>query len=267
MLENVMLHVSRLRRSHYNPRMVQDPERKRILVESVRREGVRQPLLVYPANDDFYEVLDGGRRLEAAREAGLEKVPCIVVEPDDIPRRSLAIHLSQDDLTPEELVTFVERLVKEEVFKNVEDVCRYLGVSRSWYYQLKKAVKLKPVRESIPVTTLAIVEKFGLPEEKKKRVLDIIAQRPLPRNVLREALREASENPDIDPAAVLEKHSSTIPQRLEENVFMASGRYTYYLTRQTNAVEFTARRGLEAVWRAVVPLEDLHVVKMLWQQA
>ena len=64
-------------------------------------------------------------------------------------------------------------------------------------------MKLKPVKENIPVTTLAAVEKFGLPEEKKRLVLDIIAQRPLPRNVLPEALREASENPDIDPAAIL----------------------------------------------------------------
>ncbi|MEM2333907.1 MAG: hypothetical protein QXZ62_04970 [Candidatus Caldarchaeum sp.] len=39
MLENVMLHVSRLRRSHYNPRMVEDPEKKRILVESIRARG------------------------------------------------------------------------------------------------------------------------------------------------------------------------------------------------------------------------------------
>ncbi|MEM2593100.1 MAG: ParB N-terminal domain-containing protein, partial [Thermofilaceae archaeon] len=151
MSETIILEVSRLRRSRYNPRMVQDPERKRILLESVRREGVRQPLLVYPAGDGFYEVLDGGRRLEAAREAGLEKVPCIFIEPEDIPRKSLSIHLSQDDLTPEELVTFVERLVKEEVFKNVDEVCRYLGVSRSWYYQLKKAAKLKPMREDVPV--------------------------------------------------------------------------------------------------------------------
>ncbi|MEM2484820.1 MAG: ParB N-terminal domain-containing protein [Candidatus Caldarchaeum sp.] len=105
--------------------------RRREFLLKASERGVRQPLLVYPAIDGFYEVLDGGRRLEASREAGIEKVPCTVVEPEDIPRRSLAIHLSQDDLTPEELVTFVERLVKEEVFKNVEDVCRYLGVSRS----------------------------------------------------------------------------------------------------------------------------------------
>jgi len=224
-------------------------------------------LLVYPAGDGFYEVLDGGRRLEAAREAGLEKVPCIFIEPEDIPRKSLSIHLSQDDLTPEELVTFVERLVKEEVFKNVDEVCRYLGVSRSWYYQLKKAAKLKPMREDVPVTTLALVERYGLTEEKKQQVLDMLAQKPLPRNVLRQALRMASENPDVDPVKAIEIHSSSMPQRLEENVLTASGCYTYFLTRQTSALEFTARRGVETVWRAVIPLEDLHIVKMLWQQA
>lgn len=58
-----------------------------------------------------------------------------------------------------------------------------------------------------------------------------------------------------------------MPQRLEENVLTASGGYSYFLTRQTNALEFTAKKGLEIVGRVVVPLEDLHVVKMLWQQA
>jgi len=50
--------VSRLRRSLYNPRIVQDPEKTRILKTSIKREGVKQPLIVYEAGDGFFEVLD-----------------------------------------------------------------------------------------------------------------------------------------------------------------------------------------------------------------
>ncbi|MCS6770248.1 MAG: ParB/RepB/Spo0J family partition protein [Candidatus Caldarchaeum sp.] len=267
MAEVVMLEVSKLRRSSYNPRMVQDPERTKILLESVRKHGVKQPLLTYPSSDGFYEVLDGGRRLSAALEAGLDKVPCVVVEPEDVPRKSLTIHLSQEDLTPEEVVVFVERLVEEEVFRSVEEVCRYLGVSRSWFYELKKASKLKPVKGELPATVLALVERSGLDDEGKREVLDVLSRQPVPRSVLKEALKEAAEKPEAKPSEIIERHVSSAPKRIEENILTATGLYTYMLRLTSSTVEFTARKGLETLWTATIPLKDLHTVKRLWQQA
>jgi hypothetical protein len=199
--------VSRLRRSIYNPRIVQDPEKTRILKASIAREGVKQPLIVYDAGDGFFEVLDGGRRLAAAAELGVERLPCVVIPAVDIPKQSLTIHFSQDDLTPEEVVVLVERLVGEEVFKSVEDVCRYLGVSKSWYYTLKKAVKRPENVEGLPVTTLELIERTGLEESKKQELAELLKSTRLPRDVVREVVKEVEENPG-EAAAIVGKHHS-----------------------------------------------------------
>ena len=257
--------VSRLRRSLYNPRIVQDPEKTRILKTSIEREGVKQPLIVYEAGDGFFEVLDGGRRLAAAAELGLEKLPCMVIPAVDIPRQSLAIHFSQDDLTPEEVVVMVERLVEEEVFKSVEDVCRYLGVSKSWYFALKRAMKHVERGGELPVSTLELVERTGLDELKKQELVELLKNAQLPRDVVREALKEVAENPG-EAAAIVERHILSMPKHVSDNTVEASGRNTYILRREANTVEFTARSQNQTLWTVKIPLQDLHVVRRLWQQ-
>lgn len=224
-----------------------------------------EPLLVHPV-DDCYEVLDGSRRLAAAVEAGLEKVPCIIDGGEDAPRLSLAIHFSQDDLTESELVLYVERLVAEEVFPSVEEVCRFLGVSKSWFYTLRRAARLGPLGRMVPATTLAMVEKTRLEPEKKKRVVEALDSYPLPRPVLREALREIEEKPMEEPERVLERFYWATPRRSGEDAVTASGVYEYVLRRLGGVVEFTARNGAEIVWRVEVPAQDLMVVRLMWQR-
>ncbi|MEM0441116.1 MAG: ParB/RepB/Spo0J family partition protein [Candidatus Caldarchaeum sp.] len=107
MNEVVWLDVMCLRKGFYNPRIVQDLDRAQILLESVKKHGIKQPLLVVPSADSLYEVLDGSRRLEAAKQAGIQKIPCIVIETSQISQTSLAIHFSQEDLTEQELIIYV----------------------------------------------------------------------------------------------------------------------------------------------------------------
>ncbi len=261
----VYIETSRLRKSRYNPRMVHDPDRHRILVESIRRNGVMEPLLVYQV-DDGYEVLDGSRRLAAAVEAGLDTVPCIVVQGEEAPRISLAIHFSQDDLTESELVLYVERLVAEEVFQSVEEVCRFLGVSKSWFYTLRRAARLGPLDSGAPATTLAMVEKTRVEPEKKRRIVEALDNYPLPRPMLREALREIEEKPMEEPEHVLERFYWASPRRSGEDAVTASGVYEYVLRRLGGVVEFLARNGVETLWRVEIPAQDLMVVRLLWQR-
>lgn len=266
MNEVVFIDIDSLRKSVYNPRLVQDPERHQILVESIKREGVKQPLLVYPAEDGKYEVLDGSRRLEAAKQAGAAKLPCIITAAEKIPQTSLSIHFSQEDLTPEELITFVERLIADEVFPSVEEVCRFLGVSKTWFYTLRKAAKLRPIAEKLSTTALALVEKTEIDENMKRQVVEALQVYPLPRNILQQALEEIEEKHPANPVEVIEKHYSMVPKKAGENIVTASGLYEYFLTKRFNVLEFSAKRGVETLWRVEVPLQDLPVVRMLWQK-
>lgn len=76
------IHVELIERNPYQPRKDFDPESLSELVDSIKQHGVLQPLLVRPAGSQ-YQLIAGERRLLAARQAGLETVPCRVLELED----------------------------------------------------------------------------------------------------------------------------------------------------------------------------------------
>jgi len=91
--------VERIRRNEYQPRHRFDEQALADLTESVRTHGVLQPLLVRP-DGDAYELIAGERRLRAAGEAGLQEVPVIVMEAQDVDALELALieNLQREDL-------------------------------------------------------------------------------------------------------------------------------------------------------------------------
>jgi ParB family chromosome partitioning protein len=85
------------------PRRYFAPEAMRVLVESVKKDGVLQPILVRPVGDK-YELVAGERRYRAAKEAGLTDIPVVVREMSDSSAVRLALmeNLQREDLNPVE---------------------------------------------------------------------------------------------------------------------------------------------------------------------
>ena len=76
------------------PRRVFDSEELRGLAESIKRNGILQPVTVRQAEEGKYEIIAGERRCRAAAIAGLKAVPCIVTEVDD--KRSAVLSLMEN---------------------------------------------------------------------------------------------------------------------------------------------------------------------------
>ncbi|MEM4417428.1 MAG: ParB N-terminal domain-containing protein [Nitrososphaerota archaeon] len=258
------LETSLLRTSSYNPRIVHDPELMQALVESVRVMGVRQPLLVARVGGGF-EVLDGGRRLAAARAVGLERLPCIVLDCDvsGLRRAVLSIHLTQDDLTPAELVNLIERMVAEEEFSSVEEVCRFFGLSKQWYYSVKKAAVRRV--SGVPVSVQALVEGSQLDEGRKAELLEIVKLKKIPRSSVKMILEQLEASGDARVDEVVERVLESMPRRLDEVTVEAEGSHTYQIMRLAGGVEFLVRRSGAIVARFYIPLNDIPIVKKLWQ--
>jgi ParB family chromosome partitioning protein len=90
-----------------------DKAKMESLVESVRRDGILQPLLVRPVGCDKYELVAGERRYKAALEVGLAEVPAVVREmsPTQAAQYALSENLQRDDLNPVEEVEGILQLL------------------------------------------------------------------------------------------------------------------------------------------------------------
>jgi len=115
------------------------------LVASIRARGVLTPIRVWEDNGR-YEIQDGHRRFLAAREAGLIKIPCIVLESKEDENEVDKIHanLCREDLSPLEISRHLH-LLKDRYGYDNESLALLMGVGEGRIRQLLGLTKLDPV--------------------------------------------------------------------------------------------------------------------------
>ena len=266
--EIILIPVEKLKKSIYNPRMVKDPEKFKILVESIKKDGIKYPLLVWRKGEN-YEVLDGSRRLEAAIIAGIKELPCKPLKGDEkqIATKTLKIHVSQEDLTPEEVVNAVENLVSWGFYDSIRDALKASNIPERTFYRWRKQVKASAESESekIPKSTLTMIEEAEIPESKKRELERKLEEKPLSGPVVREMINRLEENPDEDIDEIVEEFIQAEP-RGSEDFMEARGKYTYQLRYSGADVEFTIRENGLVKYSLKFPRRDLWIVKRLFQK-
>lgn len=126
------LPIGRIVPNQDQPRKAFDQEALRELAESIRSEGVLQPLLVRPLPDGNYEIVAGERRWRASQMAGLSELPVIVKDLDDEQALAIALieNLQREDLNPmEEALGYKELRDKFNLSQN--EIATRVGKSRS----------------------------------------------------------------------------------------------------------------------------------------
>ena len=118
--------------NRYQPRTVFDEDKIRELAESIREQGLIQPLIVTKMGDGRFELIAGERRLRASRQAGLEDVPVVVKDVDDEGLLALSIieNIQREDLNPIEEARAYKELM-DQFGCTQDDVAKKLGKSRS----------------------------------------------------------------------------------------------------------------------------------------
>jgi len=126
------LPVAFLRRGRFQPRRDIDPERLQDLAQSIRAQGVIQPIVVRRIEENQYEILAGERRWRASQLAGLHEVPVIVKDIDDRSALALALieNIQREELTPLETSEALRRLM-EEFGMTHQQIADAVGKSRS----------------------------------------------------------------------------------------------------------------------------------------
>ncbi|MBZ0106598.1 MAG: ParB/RepB/Spo0J family partition protein [Sulfuricella denitrificans] len=109
------LAISALQPGKYQPRTHMDPESLQQLADSIRAQGVMQPVLVRPLASGRYEIIAGERRWRASQMAGLVEIPALVREIPDEAALAMALieNIQRENLNPLEEALGIQRLVNE----------------------------------------------------------------------------------------------------------------------------------------------------------
>ena len=104
-----------IRPGRYQPRSVFDEEKLAELADSIRAQGVVQPVVVRPVGENQYELIAGERRWRAAQIAELEKIPSVIREVPDEASVAMALieNIQREDLNPLEEATALRRLIDD----------------------------------------------------------------------------------------------------------------------------------------------------------
>lgn len=127
----------------YQPRTQMDEGALYELAESIKAQGVMQPVLVRPLDDGRFEIIAGERRTRAARLAGLDTVPALVKEADDRATLAMALieNLQREDLNPLEEARGISRLIDEFGYTH-EQAAQAVGRSRTATTNLLRLLQL-----------------------------------------------------------------------------------------------------------------------------
>lgn len=128
-----MLSMSDIVKNPYQPRIVFDESKLQELSDSIKENGVLQPIIVRKSPIIGYEILAGERRFRASQLAGLTKIPAIIRELSDDEMMTLAIleNLQRDDLTLLDEARSLQNLVTKQGLTHTQ-IAEKLGKSRPY---------------------------------------------------------------------------------------------------------------------------------------
>ena len=136
--------VDLVQRGKYQPRRDIDPESLQELAESIRAQGIMQPIVVRPISDRKYEIIAGERRWRAAQIAGLDRVPAVIRDVSDEAAIAMALieNIQREDLNPIEEAVSLQRL-QQEFDLTQQEVADAVGKSRSTIANLLRLMSLQ----------------------------------------------------------------------------------------------------------------------------
>ena len=149
--ELARLPLDLLQRGRYQPRMDMRPETLSALADSIRAQGVVQPIVVRPigAADEYgvqrYEIIAGERRWRAAQQAGLREIPAVVRQVPDDAAIAIALieNIQRENLNPLEEGRALERLISEFGLTH-QQAADAVGRSRAAVSNLLRLLELPP---------------------------------------------------------------------------------------------------------------------------
>jgi len=174
MSQQVLLDLDSIEPSKKQSRAVFDSDKLLELANSIREQGVLQPILVRQMGPKKYEIIAGERRFRACRLIGLSKIPAIVKSSDETASMigSFLENAQREDLSPAEKENALIALWRTGRFNASKDLDKALGYTSGYSGAIIEAREFRD-KYNIPLalTTTTIISTKGLPEDIRQRLL------------------------------------------------------------------------------------------------
>ncbi|HIG07749.1 MAG: ParB/RepB/Spo0J family partition protein [Methylococcales bacterium] len=140
-----MLPIEFLQRGKFQPRQDMNAEKLQELADSIREQGIVQPIIVRELGDERYEIIAGERRWRAAQLAQLDAVPVVIKDFDDQTAMAIALieNIQREDLNALEEAQALKRL-GEEFGMTHQEIAKAVGKSRTTVSNLLRLNELTP---------------------------------------------------------------------------------------------------------------------------
>ena len=175
---------SQLRASVYQPRNRFNDEGIAELAESLKENGLLEPLLVKQSEDGGYEIICGERRFRACKQAGIAKIPCLVKSmlPKESYAAALIENIQREDLNPLEQASALEQMMNE-CGMTQDELAKSLGKPRSGITNLLRLNSLEQgVKDLISEGKLGFGHAkviMGLEKELQLKAAEYVVKRDL----------------------------------------------------------------------------------------
>ncbi|MEQ1486546.1 MAG: ParB/RepB/Spo0J family partition protein [Methyloglobulus sp.] len=139
------LPIEYLQRGKFQPRKDMNPEKLQELADSIKAQGVIQPIVVRKIDQDKYEIVAGERRWRASQLAGLQQIPVVIKDIDDRATMAIALieNIQRQDLNPLEEAEALRRLLDEFTMTH-QQIADAVGKSRVTVTNLLRLMDLHP---------------------------------------------------------------------------------------------------------------------------
>jgi len=227
--------IEQISPSRFQPRIAFEEELIEELAESIRSQGVIEPLIVRPAPDGTetpFELVAGERRWRAAQKAGVDSVPVIVREMSDREALEMALaeNLQREDLNPVEEAR-AYRMLADEFGLRQEEVAARVGVDRSTVANALRLLKLEAsIQDDIVWGNIsagharALLQLGGAARrELHKKIIDSKLSVREAELLARKIIEKESEKPKNKAEGAEENRTASAIEDLEERLSRALG--------------------------------------------
>lgn len=147
------LPLNRIRANRYQPRRNFDPDKLAELAESIKENGIIQPLIVTKTEGSDYELIAGERRLQAAKLAGLDLVPVVIRSVSKKEQLQLAIveNVQREDLDPIEEAHAYQTLAEDFELTH-QQIAQIMGKDRATISNALRLLKLQPEVQELVIS-------------------------------------------------------------------------------------------------------------------